>query len=148
MTYVFLSNYNCIFSTVKFNITRLLAGFYTCFKPVKNSKHTNTRHRNNTFTSLCKMFFTIDSQGYVHRRVIGVLKMSSENTSLRNNNSSRHMCKTVGCYESKGLNYTKLVKALSHGTIFLATCNAFLLLRDLNLSHVNLRQMFGVLKIY
>ena len=35
------------------------------------------------------------------------------------------------------------VQALSHGAIFLATCNAILLLRD-----VNLFQMFGMLKIY
>ena len=38
---------------------------------------------------------------------------------------------------------TEEVKALSHGVIFLATCDAVLLLRD-----VNLRQMFGMLKIY
>ena len=37
----------------------------------------------------------------------------------------------------------RTVKALSHCTIFLATCNAIILLRD-----VNLRQMFGMLKMY
>ena len=42
-------------------------------------------------------------------------------------------------FNSKMLN----IKALSHGAIFLATCNVILLLRD-----VNLFQMFGMLKIY
>ena len=37
----------------------------------------------------------------------------------------------------------EILKALSHGAIFLATCNAILLLRD-----VNLCQMFGMLKIH
>ena len=37
----------------------------------------------------------------------------------------------------------EILKALSHDAIFLATCNAILLLRD-----VTLWQMFGMLKIY
>ena len=36
-----------------------------------------------------------------------------------------------------------ILKALSRGAIFHATCNTILLLRDVNLS-----QMFGMLKIY
>ena len=60
--------------------------------------------------------------------------------------SAHFVCEIVArlCVHKNTKNIGRYLKALSHCAIFLATCNAVLL----DLSDVNLWQMFGMLKIY